>query len=148
MAEAICTSCGAEKDLPLGRCGACRHLPVGEERELAVLASRRVLGDAELAEVAARLRRGERLQPSSEARARARAILFGVPADPVALSPAQRGGLLAANVVLTPALGLAVWFRLRRSPGPGARQALWVTVPVALVLAVAWVVWFVVARVG
>lgn len=138
---AVCIRCGARKDLPLGRCPACRHLPEAAERELSVLASARVLGPAELAEVEARIRRGERLNPSAAVRAKARAVLAGAAEAPAALAPGQMAALLAANVLLTPLLGLAVWFRWRTRPGPGAKQALWVTIPVSVALAAAWIGW-------
>jgi hypothetical protein len=59
----VCIRCGEEKELPLGRCAACGHLPHRGEAGLSLLASRRMLNERELAEVSARIRRGEPLRP-------------------------------------------------------------------------------------
>lgn len=141
LADAVCVRCGAEKDLPLGRCGACGHLPQGDERELAVLASRRLLDEDGLRAVQERIRKGEALRPSAARREQARTLLRGSSEAPVDLTPRQVWALVAANVLVTPALGFAVWFRLRRSPGRGARQALWATVPISLGFGLAWLAW-------
>lgn len=138
MVEAICIQCGAEKDLALGRCGACGRLPSGPDRELALLASARVLGQDELVAVQERIRRGARLNPSAESRRKARAILAGAPDVAVSLTTSQIALLVLANIALTPLLGWAVWMRLRRRPGPGARQAFVATVSASAALAGAW----------
>ncbi|MFZ5478256.1 MAG: hypothetical protein ACOZNI_15925 [Myxococcota bacterium] len=137
----MCTACGAEKDLPLARCGGCGHLPSGREREIALVASTRVLDGDALAEVQARVRRGERIDPSEALRAKARAALYGSPREEARFSPKQVAALVAANVLLTPLLGWAVWLRYRAKPGPAARQALLATAPVSALLAAGWVVW-------
>lgn len=134
--DAVCTRCAEPKELPLARCGRCGHVPIGEERELAVLLSTRVLSPEQLAEAAARLRRGEPLTPSATLRARARTLLHGDEAPKErTLTLRELLALTAANLLLTPLLGYAVWLRLRERPGPAGRQALAVTVPVSLVLA-------------
>ena len=119
---AICHVCGAGKDLALARCAACGTVPVGAEREDAVLCSEAILDAAALRSVQERLRRGERLQPSPALRARARVVLSGVEIPPVVLSPRAQLALVLGNLLLTPLLGYAVWFRWRAYPGPGARR--------------------------
>lgn len=140
--DAICARCAAGKDLPLGRCPACGHLPASPaEREEAVIASRRMLDEASLQAVADRIRRGERLDPGAEARARARQVLHGDPDPGRTLTTAQIVGLLAANLLLTPLVGWAAWLRWRSRPGVAGRQALIVTAPVSVGLAALWVWW-------
>jgi len=137
----VCCRCGAEKDLPLGRCGACGGLPVDDERELALLCSTRILDLPALRAAQARIRRGEPLRPTEALRARARALLRGQEVVIVGFSARQLAGLALANLLLTPLLGYAVWFRYRTRPGPAARQALLATVPVSFILLVALVAW-------
>ena len=144
---AICARCAADKDLPLGRCAGCGHLPATAlEREEAVLASRRLLDEEDLRRVDERVRRGERLEPGPAARARARAVLHGDPDPGMSLTTVQIVGLLAANVLLTPLVGWAAWLRWRARPGVAGRQALIVTVPVSVALAVLWLWWGVQVR--
>jgi hypothetical protein len=138
---AICFACGAEKDLPLARCPACARVPEGEERELSIVCSTRMLSADQLGEVQARIRRGEPLQPSAQRLARARELLSGVVPVAQRLTGRQLLGLTLANLLFTPLIGYAVWFRYRTRAGPAARQALLATVPVSLVLLVALVVW-------
>ncbi|MDP2307236.1 MAG: hypothetical protein Q8P18_14515 [Pseudomonadota bacterium] len=138
---AICARCAAEKDLPLGRCPGCGHVPAAEERELAIVCSTRILDVAALRAAQERIRRGEPVRPTSALRAQARAVLTGHAPTLARFTPRQVAGLVIANVVLTPLLGYAVWFRYRTRPGPAARQALVATVPVSLALLVALVGW-------
>lgn len=140
---AVCTRCGAAKDLPLARCGGCGASPAGDDAVLAVLASRRVLDAEGLAAAAARIRAGEPLRPSARLLDRAREILAGRGPGPEAAPPPRLARrevalLVVGNVLLTPVLGMAAWWRLRERPGPAARQALWATVPVVLLGAALW----------
>jgi hypothetical protein len=135
---AVCGACGAGKDLPLARCGACGFTPSGPGRLVAICLSDRVLSPEALAQAAARIRLGEPPNPSAALLERARRVL-SPSAEPVAAFTGwQLALLLAGNVLLTPLLGWAAWLRLRDRPGEGARQALIVTVPVSLALAGAW----------
>ena len=138
---AICHACGAEKDLALGRCGACGVLPSGAEREDALLCSRAFLTPEQLTDAQARIRRGARIQPSADLRRAARDRLTHPDVPAVTLSARELVLLVLGNVLLTPLLGYAVWYRLRSAPGPGARQALFATIPVSVVLLVAIVAW-------
>jgi hypothetical protein len=111
-------------------------VPAGEGKLVAVICSRRVLGPAELAAAQSRIRRGEPLRPTAALLDRARRVLSGEVEEPARLSPPQMVALAFGNLLLTPILGYAVWWRWRDRQGPGARQALLVTLPVSLVLAV------------
>lgn len=138
MSTAICHRCGAGKDLPLGRCGACGVVPEGSERELAMLCSSHFLEEAERARLAERIRKGEPLQPGAAARAAARAVLQ--PGEPEwVLQPRELVLLSLGNLLLTPLLGFAIWFRARGRPA--GRQALVVTLPCSLLLAVGILAW-------
>lgn len=103
-----------------------------------MLASAAFLGPEELKAVADRIRRGELLRPTSAMRDRARELLHGVSPPPASLGRGHLALLAMGNLLFTPLLGYAVWFRFRRHPGPGARQALLVTLPVTALLAVGW----------
>lgn len=133
---AICTACGAGKDLPLARCAACGEAPV--DRELALLASDRFLSGPDRIALQERIRKGERLNPGASARAQARQMLAS-PDTPLILSNRQMWLLALANLLLTPVLGYAVWFRARGAPA--GTQALLVTVPISLALGIGAVAW-------
>jgi hypothetical protein len=138
---AICARCGAEKDLPLGRCPGCAHVPESDERELAIVCSTRVLDIAALRAAQERIRRGEPVRPTAALRAQARAVLTGQAPTLARFTARQIAALVLANLVLTPLLGYAVWFRYRTRPGPAARQALFATVPVSVVLVGVVIAW-------
>jgi hypothetical protein len=138
---AVCHLCGEPKDLPLGRCAACGRVPVGADRDLALLCSIQVLDRERLVEVQARLRRGEPLRPSAALRERAREVLRGGPPPEAPLGPRRILALAAANLLLTPLVGYAVWFRLRTRPGPAGRQALLTTMASSVVLFVLLLLW-------
>lgn len=137
--SAICIRCGAPKELALARCPECGLVPTADERALSVLASSRLLGAPELAEVQRRIRAGEALRPARDRVELARRMLAGsASVEPFSFTRGQAVALVAANVLLTPALGFAVWFGARHRPGLGARQALWLTIPVSLAVGIAW----------
>ena len=118
-------------------CAACGWKAIGAERELALLCSTRFHDGAGLSALAERIRRGEVLNPSAELREKARAALAPVP-EGVVLRRGQMAALAVANLVVTPLLGWAAWFRLRDRPGPAGMQALMVTVPITLGLGLVW----------
>ncbi len=138
---AICARCGAEKDLPLGRCPGCGHLPAGEDRALALVCSTRVLDEAALRTAQERIRRGEPVRPTAALLERARGILSGGTERSARLDARQLVAIAVANVLLTPLVGYAVWWRHREDTGPAARQALLVTVPVSIALLLGIVAW-------
>lgn len=144
---AVCARCGEEKDLPLGRCPGCAHVPAApDERELAIVCSTRILDEAALRGAQERIRRGEPVRPTDALRAQARAVLTGHAPTLARFTPKQIAALVLGNVLLTPMLGYAVWFRYRTMAGPAARQALVATVPLSFLLfglALAWRVWII-----
>ena len=130
--------CAAGKDTPLGRCAACGHTPEGQDRALALLCSAQFLDPAQRQALQERIRRGEALKPSAVALAQAQNLLEPPPKT-LRLSNTQLGLLLAGNLLLTPMLGYALWFRARGDPA--GRQALLVTLPCTLLLAIALIAW-------
>lgn len=94
--------------------------------------------EAERKQLAERIRRGEPLQPGASARAAARALLQPGEAEWV-LQPRELILLTLGNLLLTPLVGYAIWFRARG--GPAGRQALAVTLPCSLLLAVGILAW-------
>ena len=142
MAEAVCHRCGGPKSGPLVPCKACGFTPTGEERPVAWLFSLHHLAPDELEAAAARVREGERPDPSRKLRDEAREAMGAPMSAPEANRPLTHGQLLllsAGNLLLTPMAGYAVWFGLRESRPAASRQALRITVPVTLGLAVLWV---------
>ena len=139
---AVCIQCGSTKELPLLRCLACKHSPIGDDRARSLIASNRMLDGTQLREVQRRIQVGEPFRPGPERIAAARRILAGAAAaEPFAFTLTQAILLLVGNVILTPALGFAVWYGVRSRPGLGGRQALWLTVPVSITLTLGWVGW-------
>ena len=138
--NAVCIRCGAAKELALARCPSCTIVPTGDERALSVLASTRLLDASQLVEVQRRILAGEPFRPSRTRLELARATLVGAAqVAPFSLTPRQAVALFLGNVLLTPALGFALWFGVRHRPGLGGRQALWLTVPVSLAIGALWV---------
>ncbi|MCB9765290.1 MAG: hypothetical protein H6739_36285 [Alphaproteobacteria bacterium] len=152
-ARGICIRCASYKDRALGSCPACGHRPEGDERLVAWLFSRHFLDEEELEQAAARLASGEEVKPPPELLDRARRALYpaegsaadglqpvgaGVLGRDTGLTGEQQVLLGLANVVLTPLLGFVYWWSLRRVRPVASRQALQVTLPVALVMGVIW----------
>ncbi len=135
-----CHRCGGRKRGPLVPCKECGFVPNGDDRAVAWLFSLHHLTEAELDEAAARVRAGERPDPSRALRDGARrAMGAAAPADGAA-APLSRGrllGLTLLNVLVTPLAGFAVWWGLRDERPVAARQALRVTAPVAALVGAA-----------
>ena len=139
---AVCHRCGAAKASALEDCATCQFSPEGPERAVAWLFSAHHLSAEERIEAARRIRSGQRPDPSRQLRAVANAALRGLPAIEVQsdrLRPVQSMGLTIANVTLTPLIGLSLWFGLRPNHPVAARQALALTLPVALALFLLWI---------
>ena len=139
--SATCHRCGGDKRDALDVCDACGHQPGPTERGIAWLFSDEHLSEVEREEAAQRLRGGERADPSRALLAYAR-HRAGAPALPEAgLTPLRSGQLAvltAANLLLTPLAGAAVWWGLRQDRPRAARQALWATLPAALFTTGIW----------
>ncbi len=144
--RSLCVRCGGDKELPLGRCPACGHLPAHDEAVLSVLVSSRVLGADELDEVQARLRRGEALRPAQARLEAASALLYGGAAPTRQLDRAELAGLLLLGTLFTPVVPLVVAWTWRGAPA--ARQALVVAAVTTGLCGAAWVVAFSVGSSG
>ncbi len=108
--RSLCIRCGADKELPLGRCAQCAHVPDRGEAALSLLASTRMLSAEELDTVQGRLQRGEALRPSHARLRRARSLLIGGSEAAEPLSRRQLTALAALSIVLTPIPALlAAW---------------------------------------
>lgn len=130
-----CIRCGEEKELPLGKCPVCGHLPHRGEAALSILASRRMLNERELAEVSARIRRGEPLRPSGHRLRAAEALVAGQAEDAPPLRPVQLVGLAALTLLFSPLVPLAAAIAWRDTIR--GKQALVVGVASAVVLSFA-----------
>lgn len=134
-------------------CKACGFTPVGPDRPVAWLFSEHHLSADELAYAASRVRGGDRPDPSRALQEQAREAMGAQP-SPVTLAarePLEARRLLLltlANLLLTPLVGLAVWFGLREERPAAARQALLFTMPAALAMIVLWVAVLVADGVG
>ncbi len=148
---ALCIRCAADKDLPLGRCGACGYLPgieSGTDDALvaSLCASGRLLSAEALVAARERMLRGEALTPSPALRARAHALLRGAPAEEAALTTGRVVGLALASLLVTPLLAWAAWFRWRARGGPAGAQAFRVALWTSAASLGAWIAWVRVAR--
>ena len=134
--RSVCVRCGAEKELPLGRCPGCAHVPHRGEAALSLLASSRMLAAAELDEVQRRIQRGEPLRPSAERLRAAEALVKGGEPEPPPMRPAELIGLGVASLLLSPLVPLAAAVAWRDTAR--GRQALVVAVASSALVAFAW----------
>lgn len=137
---AVCHRCGGSKKGPLVPCKVCGFVPTGEERPVAWLFSRHHLSPHELVHAAARLREGERPEPSRALRDGAREAMGAAPLPDAARRPLDNRELMllaVGNLVATPLLGLAVWWGLAERRPVASGQAMKVTIPFVLVLTMA-----------
>jgi hypothetical protein len=143
---ALCIRCAGDKDLALGRCGACGYLPgveTGTDDDLVVslCASQRLLTPEALLAARERMLRGEPLAPGPALRARAHGILRGAPEEEPALSRGRLLALGAVSLVVTPLLAWAAWFRWRARGGAAAGQAFRVALWTSAASLGAWMAW-------
>ena len=100
------------------------------------------LSEAELAEAATRIRDGERPDPSralcETARVQMGAASLLNTADKCLDLPWLLA-LAAANLLLTPLAGFALWYGWRQERPAAAAQALRFTLPVAIALGALWI---------
>lgn len=130
-------------------CKGCGFIPAGEDRAVAWLFSRDHLSETELAMAAGRVRAGETPDPSRALCAQARVAMGAqAPDDDRPLGTQALVALALANLLLSPLAGLAVWFGLRSERPIAGRQALRITVPIALMTTVVWAVFVLKARLG
>ena len=139
---AVCHRCGADKAGPFVPCKACGFTPTGDDRAIAWLFSTHHLTEAELETARARVLNGVRPDPSKALKDAARDQMGAAPLDEEArrpFPPSTLALLALADLLLTPLAGYAVWLGLRTKRPRAARQALFVTVPISLVMLVLWV---------
>jgi hypothetical protein len=139
---AVCHRCGAEKRGPLVPCKSCVFTPLGEDRAVAWLFSSHHLDADELIEVARRVSLGERPEPSRALRDLAREAMGAAPIGTDHRKPlthSQVAWLVAGNLLLTPLVGLSVWFGLGADRPIAARQALRWTLPMMVMFVGGWV---------
>ncbi len=138
---AVCHRCGADKAGPFVPCKACGFTPTGDDRAVAWLFSTHHLTEDELEVARAKVLNGSRPEPSRALKDAARHQMGAAPLDEEARQPFPPSTLALiglADVLLTPLAGYAVWLGLRTKRPRAARQALFVTLPISLVLLVLW----------
>ncbi|RME21988.1 MAG: hypothetical protein D6798_16870, partial [Deltaproteobacteria bacterium] len=126
---------------PFVPCKSCGFTPTATERQVAWLFSEHHLSAAELAEAARRIREGERPDPPRSLLEQARVEMGAAPLSDRARTPLRSDQLVlltAANLLLTPLVGLALWWGLRADRPVAARQAIRLTLTVIVGLAVMW----------
>ena len=138
--RAACHRCGGLKAGPLLPCPDCHHTPREADRSVAWLFSLAHLSEAELQEAALRIQGGETPDPPAHLLHHAtERIRLGRSGGGPPLSQRHMLLLGLGAVVLTPLLGLAVWWGYRMTRPLAARQALRVTIPAAALLGCIWV---------
>lgn len=143
--KAVCVRCGAFKQRAMAACGDCAYRPDGAERPLSYLMSSHHLNESELSRAAARIRLGEEITPPPELLEIARIELTATQsyldeADPDrGLSREEKFLLLLGDLLLTPLIGMVAWWGWRGDRPLASRQALRITVPVAIFMSAAWV---------
>ena len=135
--NAVCHRCGGEKAGPLVQCGQCGFAPTGDERATAWLFSSAHLSPDELRLASDRIRNGELPDPSTALKALAFPHIRPR-ADARTLTRREQAAIAALNVVLTPLAGLAIWWGLSEERPAAARQALRISVPVAVAMGALW----------
>ena len=133
MPEALCLLCGSLKAAVDSSCSECGLVPREEELDLAHLFSAANLDREELMEAGARIAAGER--PAPKKMKRDRALEPGLEFQELWL-------LVLANFLLTPILGFATWWGWRTSRPRAARQVLWMSASIALLLGGGWMLLF------
>jgi len=139
---AVCHRCGADKAGPFVPCKACGFTPTGDDRAIAWLFSTHHLTEADLETARTRVLNGVRPDPSKALKDAARLQMGAAPLDEEArrpFPPSTLALLALADLLLTPLAGYAVWLGLRTKRPRAARQALFVTLPISLVMLVLWV---------
>ena len=135
--NAVCHRCGGDKAGPLVQCPQCGFEPTGTERATAWLFSSAHLDPEELRLAGRRVRDGELPDPSAALKALAFPHVRPR-ADARPLARREQVAIAALVVVMTPLAGLAIWWGLREERPIAARQALRISVPVAVVMGALW----------
>ena len=137
--KAVCHRCGGIKAGPFLPCPDCLHTPRDDDRALAWLFSSAHLSADELALAAHRIQAGEQPEPPPRLIEHAKAnIASGRAGGGTPLSQRQVLALGVGSLVLTPLVGLSVWWGFRTVRPVAARQALRITVPIGAVMGALW----------
>ena len=137
--NAVCHRCGGVKAGPFLPCPDCLHTPRAADRAFAWLFSSAHLSATDLSLAAKRIQAGEQPDPSQRLIDYATANMASGRAGRG--TPLNRREVLAVGVgslLLTPLVGLSVWWGYRTVRPEAARQALRVTIPVATIMGVVW----------
>ena len=137
--KAACHRCGGIKAGPFLPCAECHHTPREADRALAWLCSSAHLNEEELALAAERIRGGEQPDPSPRLLAHAAAnmaVSRGGSGAP--LSHRQLFAIGLGSLVLTPLVGLSIWWGYRTVRPVASRQALRVTIPIGAAMGALW----------
>ncbi len=132
MSVGVCLRCGHRKPDYAGVCPTCGHMPYQQGLLVAWLLSEEHLSTEELAQTGERIQEGVVPQPTKEMLDRARQALGVHPEDDEGLSVPQRLGLMALALLITPAVGVVLWFSWRSVRPRAALQALWASLPTGL----------------
>ncbi len=132
VARAICIQCGNDRGGFEQVCPSCGHRPEGDGRLVSWLLSDQYLTREQLDEVERRVKAGENLRPSRASLDIARRALGSHFATDEGLTVAERLGMMATSLLLTPLPGLvaALWWRRERPRA--AAQALALSLPFSL----------------
>lgn len=136
MSRAVCGRCGTDKAAFDAVCPACGFVPEGDGLAVAWLLSDEHLGTDELDAVQARIRTGEPVEPGDKMLAVARRALRRDFASDPGLTTAQRLGVLACSIVLTPLVGLTLWWTWRTDRPRAAWQAFALSAPATVAFTV------------
>jgi len=142
--KAVCVRCGAWKPRAMAACGDCAYRPEGSERPLSYLLSSHHLGEAEMSRAAVRIRAGEEVAPPDHLLEIARVDLTATEGlldeedSDKGLTREEKFLLILSDLLLTPLIGLVAWWGWRAERPLASKQALQLTVPVALLLGAGW----------
>jgi hypothetical protein len=137
---AVCVRCGGFRAVFRDICPHCGHRPEGEGVLVAWLLSEENLDPERLQAAAERVRGGEVIRPSDRMIERARKALGTHFSSDPGLTVAERAGLLALGLLVTPLPGWVLWAWWRRERPRAALQALGLSLP-ASALWFAGVLW-------
>jgi len=142
--KAVCVRCGAWKPRAMAACGDCAYRPEGAERPTSYLLSSHHLSEAEMSRAAVRIRAGEEVTPPNQLLEIARLELTATEGtvdeddSEEGLTREEKFLLFLGDLFLTPLIGAVAWWGWREERPLASRQALRITVPVALLMGALW----------
>lgn len=136
MSRAVCVRCGADRMAYNQVCPACGFLPEGDGLAVAWLLSDNHLSESELDAAQVRVRAGDPIEPNAKMLKVAKQALRTTFATDPGLSTAQRLGVLACSLLLTPLVGWTLWWTWRSRRPRAAWQAFALSAPATVAFAV------------